>query len=62
MYLFDEGTITSFPKNMLKTNTKFVSQGIQIDTVTCLGGTLFAIKAEVENLKAEILDKFQLCN
>ena len=57
LYLFGEGTITSFPKNMLKTDTKFVSQGIQTDTVTCLGGTLFATKAEIENLKAEILDR-----
>ena len=38
---------------MLKIDTKFVSQGIQTDTVTCLSGTLFATKAEVENLKAE---------
>ena len=57
LYLFGEGTITSLPKNMLKTDTKFVSQGMQTDTVTYLGGTLFATKAEVENLKAEILDR-----
>ena len=42
---------------MLKIDTKFVSQGIQTDTVTCLGGTLFAPKAEVEVLKVEILDR-----
>ena len=57
LYLFGEGTITSLPKNMLKTDTKFISQGIQTDTVTCLGGTLFATKAQVENLKAEMLDR-----
>ena len=42
---------------MLKTDTKFVRQRIQTDTVTCLGGTLFAAKAEVENLKVEMLDR-----
>ena len=42
---------------MLKTDTKFVSQGIQTDNVTCLRGTLFATKAEVENLKTEMLDR-----
>ena len=42
---------------MLKTDTKFVRQRIQTDTVTCLGGTLFATKAEVENLKVEMLDR-----
>ena len=57
LYLFGQGTITSLPKNMLKTDTKFVSQGIQTDTVTCLGGTLFATKAEVENFKAEMLNR-----
>ena len=57
LYLFGEGTITSLPKNMLKTDTKFVSQGIQTDTVTCLGGMLFATKADVDNLKAEMLDR-----
>ena len=57
LYLFGEGTITSLPNDMLKTDTEFVSQGIQTDTVTCQGGTLFATKAEVENLKAEILDR-----
>ena len=57
LYLFGEGTITSLPKNMLETNTKFASQGIQTDTVTCLEGTLFTTKAEVENLKAEMLDR-----
>ena len=44
LYLFGEGTITSLPKNILKTDTKFVSQGIQTDTVTCLGGTLLQPK------------------
>ena len=57
LYLFGEGTITSLQENMLKTNTKFVSQGIQTDTVSCLGGTLFATKAEVENLEAKMLDR-----
>ena len=45
LYLFGEGTITSLPKNMLKTDTKFVNQGIQTDTVTCPGGTLFATQS-----------------
>ena len=57
LYSFGEGTIATLPKIMLKTNTKFVSQGIQTDTVTCPGGTLFATKAEVENVQAEILDR-----
>ena len=55
--LFGKRTTASLPENMLKTSTKFVSQGIPTDTVTRLGVTLFATKAEVENLKAEILDR-----
>ena len=49
--------LTSLLKNMLKTDTKFVSQGIQTNAVTCPSGTLFVTKVEVENVKAEILDR-----
>ena len=50
LYLFGEGTINSLPKNMIKVDTKFVSQEMQTDS-------LFATKAELENLKVEILGR-----
>ena len=57
LYLFGEGTINSLPKNMIKVDTEFVSQEMQTDSVSCLGGSLFSTKAELENLKAEILGR-----
>ena len=57
LYLFGEGTINSLPKNMIKVDTKFVSQETQTESVSCLGGSLFATKAELENLKVEILGR-----
>ena len=57
LYLFGEGTINSLPKNMINMDTKFVSQEMQIDLVSCLGGSLFAAKADLENLKVEILGR-----
>ena len=57
LYLYGEGTINSLPKNMIRADTKFVSQEMQTDSVSCLGGSLFATKAELENLKAEILGR-----
>ena len=56
-YLFGEGTINSFPKNMIKVDTKFVSQEMQTEWVSCLDGSLFATKVELENLKVEILGR-----
>ena len=57
LYLFGEETINSLTKNMIKVDTKFVNQEMQTDSVSCLGGSLFAAKAELENLKVEILGR-----
>ena len=57
LYLVGEGTINSLLKNMIKVDTKFVSQEMQAESVSCLGGSLFATKAELENLKVEVLGR-----
>ena len=40
---------------MLKSDSKFVDMCVQTDS--CLSGTLFASKTDLENLKAELLNK-----
>ena len=55
LYLFGEGSITALPKHMFKSDSKFVDMCVQTDG--CLSGTLFATKSDLENLKAELLNK-----
>ena len=55
LYLFGEGSISALPKHMLKSDSKFVDMCVQTDS--CLSGTLFASKTDLENLKAELLNK-----
>ena len=54
-YLFGEGSISALPKHMLKSDSKFVDMCVQ--TNGCLSGTLFASESDLENLKAELLNK-----
>ena len=55
LYLFGEGSVSALPKHMLKSDSKFVDMCVQTDG--CLSGTLFASKSDLENLKAELLNK-----
>ena len=55
LYLFGEGSITALPKHMFKSDSKFVDMCVQTDS--CLIGALSATKSDLENLKAELLNK-----
>ena len=55
LYLFGEGSITVFPKHMFKSDSNFVDMCVQTDSY--LSRTLFATKSDLENLKAELLNK-----
>ena len=55
LYLFGEGSTTASPKHMFKSDSKFVDMCVQTDS--CLSGTSFATKSDLENLKAELLNK-----
>ena len=55
LYLFGEGSITAVPKHMFNSDSKFVDMCVQTDS--CLSRTLFATKSDLENLKAELLNK-----
>ena len=55
LYLFGEGSISALPKHMPKSDSKFVDMCVQTDSF--LSGTLFASKTDLENLKAELLNK-----
>ena len=48
-----EGSIQSLPKNMVRSETRYVCQEVQTDS--CLGRTLFASKSE--DLKTDLLGK-----
>ena len=55
LYCFGEGSLSSLPKHMLKSESRFVSQEVQADNV--LSKSLFATKSELEDVKIELLKK-----
>ena len=55
LYSLGEKSIDALPKNMIRSDTRFCSQGVQTDT--CLSNTLFATKSDVEELKNDFLSK-----
>ena len=55
LYCFGEGSLTSLPKHMLKSESRFVSQEVQTDNV--LSKSLFATKSELDDVKIELLEK-----
>ena len=55
VYSPGEGSIQSLPKNMVRSETRYVSQEVQTDS--CLGRTSFASKSEIEDLKTDLLGK-----
>ena len=55
LYCFGEGSLSSLPKQMMKSDSRYVSQEVQTDTV--LSRSMFATKSELVDLKAELLEK-----
>ena len=55
LYCLGEGSLTSLPKHMFKSESRFVSQEVQTDNV--LSKSLFATKSEVDDVKIELLEK-----
>ena len=55
LYCFGEGSLTSLPKHMLKSESRFISQEVQTDNI--LSKSLFATKSELDDVKTELLEK-----
>ena len=55
VYFLGEGSIQSLPKNMVRSETRYVCQKVQTDS--CLSRTLFASKFEIEDLKTGLFGK-----
>ena len=55
LYCFGEGSLSSLPKHMLKSVSRFVSQEVQTNNV--LSKSLFATKSELDDVKLELLEE-----
>ena len=55
LYCFGEGSLSSLPKQMMKSDSRYLSQEVQTDSV--LSRSMFATKSELIDLKAELLEK-----
>ena len=55
LYCFDEGSLSSLPKQMMRSDSRYVNQEVQTDSV--LSRSMFATKSELDDLKAELLEK-----
>ena len=55
LYCFGEGSLSSLPKQMMKSDSRYVSQEVQTDIV--LSRIMFATKSELADLKDELLEK-----
>ena len=55
LYCFGEGSLASLPKQMMKSDSRYVNQEVQTDSV--LSRSMFATKSELDDLKAELLEK-----
>ena len=55
LYCFGEGSLSSLPKQMMKSNSRYVSQEVQTDSV--LSRSMFATESELVDLKDELLEK-----
>ena len=55
LYSLGEKSIQALPKNMLRCDNRLQDQEVQ--TRSCLSSTIFASKADVENLKSEFESK-----
>ena len=57
LYCFGEGSLSSLPKQMMKSDSRCVSQEMQTDSV--LSRSMFATKSELLDLKDELLEKYR---
>ena len=55
VYSLREGSIQSLPKNIVRSETRYVCQEVQTDS--CLSRMLFTSKSEIEDLKTDLLGK-----
>ena len=55
LYCFGEGSLSSLPKQMMKSDSRYMNQEVQTDSV--LSRSMFATKSELDDLKAELLEK-----
>ena len=55
LYCFGEGSLSSLPKQMMKSDSRYVRQEVQTDSV--LSRSMFATKSELADLKDELLEK-----
>ena len=55
LYCFGEESLSSLPKQMMKSDSKYMSQEVQTDSV--LSRSMFATKSELVDLNGELLEK-----
>ena len=55
LYSLGEGVIQCLPKQMIKCDSWFISEGIQTDN--CLSNTVFALISDLETAKFELMNK-----
>ena len=55
LYSLGEGAIQCLPKQMIKCDSRFVSEGVQTDN--CLSNTVFASISDLETVKSELTNK-----
>ena len=55
LYSLGEGAIPCLPKQMIKCDSRFVSEGVQTDN--CLSNTVFASISDLETVKSELTNK-----
>ena len=55
IYSLGEGAIQCLPKQMIKCDLRFVSEGVQ--TYNCLSNTVFASISDLETVKSELTNK-----
>ena len=57
LYCFSEGSLSSLPKQMMNSDSRYVSQEVQTDSVL---RSIFATKSELVDLKDELLEKISM--
>ena len=58
LYCFGQGSVSSLPKQMMKSDSRYVSQEVQTDSV--VSRRMFATKSEIVDLKDEPLEKISM--
>ena len=58
LHSFEEGSIQSLPKNMIKGDTKYMNQSTETDA--CLSNTIFASKLYLDTLMDELMNRHEM--